>query len=79
MPTDVSQTLGRDLSTVARHYNRWENEEESPVLAGVGTQGLRLGIWRFVFVTLEVFQCEKCVDFVDHTVRFLGGPLCETS
>ena len=32
MPSDVSQTLGRDLSTVARHYTRWENEEEAPVL-----------------------------------------------
>ena len=30
-------------------------------------------------LTLEVFQCEKCVDFVDHTFRFLGGPLCETA
>ena len=29
--------------------------------------------------TLKVFQCEKCVDFVDHTFRFLGGPMCETS
>ena len=49
MPIDVSQTLGRDLSTVARDDNRWENEEESPVLAGVGAQGLRLGFWRCVF------------------------------
>ena len=44
MPIDVSQTVGRELSTVARHYNRWENEEESPLPAGVGAQGLRLGI-----------------------------------
>ena len=49
MPIDVSQTLGRDLSTVARHYNRWEIEEESPVLAGAGAQGLSLGIWRCVW------------------------------
>ena len=32
MPGEVSQVLGRDLSTVARHYNRLDGEEDAPKL-----------------------------------------------
>lgn len=29
-PVEVAKALGRDLSTTARHYKRWDNHEEAP-------------------------------------------------
>ena len=31
-PAQVAEALDRDLSTVARHYKRWDDDEETPKL-----------------------------------------------